>query len=275
MTYATIMIHLEPGHPNTRLLDTALNFSSRFDANVIGIAVGQPLQMMYGDLYVSGEMVKQDMQEEEARLEVAKIEFFETFKSYAGNVDWRSATVLEPLADYVARKARCANLLVTHVQSDASSNPHRLTNTGDLVLKAGRPVLVVAANADPLRLDHLMIAWKDTREARRAVLDALPLLSKTRRVTVVELAAISELADAKIRVDDVCHWLNKQSITSEAMVVQSSGNDVQTLESVAQSLGVGIVVAGAYGHSRLREWVFGGFTSTLLHPSSRCAFLSH
>jgi nucleotide-binding universal stress UspA family protein len=215
------------------------------------------------------------MQEEEARLEVAKIEFSETFKSYAGNVDWRSATVLEPLADYVAREARCANLLMTHVQSDASSNPHRLTNTGDLVLKAGRPVLVVAANADALRLDHSMIAWKDTREARRAVLDALPLLSKTRRVTVVELAAISELAEAKVSVNDVCHWLNEQGVTTEAMVVQSSGNDVQTLDSVADSLGVGIVIAGAYGHSRLREWVFGGFTSTLLQPSTRCSFLSH
>ena len=275
MNYATVMIYLEPGNPNTRLLDTALDFSSRFDANVIGIAASQPLQMMYVDPYVSGVMVEQDMEDVEAHLEVAKIEFFEAFKSYAGNVEWRSATVLEAIADYVAREARSANLLMIHVQSDALSNPHRLTNTGDLVLKAGRPVLVVPETADPLSLDHLLIAWKDTREARRAVLDALPLLRKTIRVTVVEVAARSELIDANIRVDDVCHWLNKQAVTAETMVVQSNGNDEQTLESIAQSLGVGIIIAGAYGHSRLREWVFGGFTSTLLHPSSRCSFLSH
>ena len=275
MTYATIMIHLEPGHPNTRLLDTALDFSTRFEANVIGIAASQPIQMMYGDLYVSSAMVEQDMHEVEARLQVAKIEFFETFNSHSGNVMWRSATTLDPIADYIAREARCANLLITHVQFDASSNPHRFTNTGDLVLKTGRPVLIVPADGHPLHFNHLLMAWKDTREARRAVLDALPLLKKASRVTVVELARTSELVDAKTRVDDVCHWLNEQAVIAEAMVVQSSGTDVQTLETIAQDLGVGIVIAGAYGHSRLREWIFGGFTSTLLHPSTRCSFLSH
>lgn len=124
--------------------------------------------------------------------------------------------MFETIANHVARGARSANPLITHVQCDASANLHRLANTGDLVLKAGRPVLVAASAATQLYLDHVLIAWKDTREARRAVIVALPLLKKAARVSIVELVDSSELGDAKIRVDNVCHRLREQAINAES-----------------------------------------------------------
>src|SRR6187551_3958734 len=84
--------------------------------------------------------------------------------------------------------AQCARgrVIITGSQT-VRPDTTRQINAGDLVLRAGRPVLIVPPGAEFLRLNSVVIAWKDTREARRAVNDALPLLHKAREVIVVEL----------------------------------------------------------------------------------------
>ena len=91
-----------------------------------------------------------------------------------------------------------------------------------------------------------MIAWKDTREARRAVNDALPLLHKAREVIVVEL--LDEGADktaAKARVDDVAHWLVRREISASAITTKALVGVTDQLIVLAQDEGAGIIVAGA------------------------------
>jgi hypothetical protein len=106
-------------------------------------------------------------------------QFRRVLKARADNIEWRSA--LDWPTDFVARNARAADLIITGNQT-ARPDATRQINPGDLVLRAGRPVLVVPPGAEFLRLNRVVIAWKDTREARRAVNDALPLLHKAREV---------------------------------------------------------------------------------------------
>src|ERR1700722_8444083 len=131
-------------------------------------------------------------------------------------------------------------------------------------MQVARPVLVVPAAADELKLEQAVIGWKDTRETQRAVFDALPLLKKSTHVTVVEICAEDETAAARTRVEDVVGWLKWHGVVAESHASPSTGDDASLLNAIAREQGANIIVAGAYGHSRLREWVLGGVTRDIL-----------
>ena len=144
----------------------------------------------------------------------------------------------------MARNARAADLIITGSQT-VRPDATRQINPGDLVLRAGRPVLVVPSGAEFLRLNSVVIAWKDTREARRAVSDALPLLHKAREVIVVELLDEADKTAAKARVDDVAHWLIRREISASAIATKALVGVTDRLTILAQDEGAGIIVAGA------------------------------
>jgi nucleotide-binding universal stress UspA family protein len=275
MTYSSIMIAMELGESNAQLLRVGSQLAAQFQSGVVGIGVSQPLQIVVSGSYVSSEAITQDMREIDDSLKLAEEQFRQGFSGYAKKVEWRSAIVSTTTSDYIAMEARCANLILTGVQTKPRLYTHQSFNKGDLVIKAGRPVLIVPDVTENFTFERIVIAWKDTREARRAVLDALPLLEKATHVTVVELAAEADMVEANRRLNDVAHWLQRQRIHAEPMASHAHEGDTQWLETVAASQNADLIVAGAYGHSRLREWVFGGFTKTLLHPVHRCSFLSH
>jgi hypothetical protein len=128
------------------------------------------------------------------------------------------------------------------------------------------PILVVPPEVKSLKLKLAMVCWRDTREARRAVSDALPLLQKTQQVVVVELVPDESGRDAAHgRVDDVIAWLKRHGVAAFARVFHWPERN-NPMEKLFQ-YGADLIVAGAYGHTRLREWVFGGFTGDLLHRS--------
>jgi nucleotide-binding universal stress UspA family protein len=142
-------------------------------------------------------------------------------------------------------------------------------------MQAGRPCLIVPANTSTLALAHVMVGWKDTRETRRAICDALPLLKLAERVTVVEIAVEDGLADARSSLDDVVAWLRRHSVNATPLATLSTGDDAGRLYTIADEQGTDLIVAGAYGHSRVREWVLGGVTRDLLLKADRCSLVSH
>jgi nucleotide-binding universal stress UspA family protein len=178
----------------------------------------------------------------------------------------------------VAEQMRAADLLVTAAQEGSSLfDRSRYVNVGDLVLRAGKPVLIGAESEDKVDLRTVVVGWKNTREARRAVQDALPLLRLAERVVVVEIAAAEDLPDARTRTEDVAGWLTGHGIAASARAVTAAAGDAQQLRNIASDLELdaGLVVGGAYGHTRLREWVLGGVTRDLLLQPTRCSLVSH
>lgn len=276
MTYKTLMVHMKLGHTNDDLLRVAVELATRFDARVIGIAACQPTPMVYSDGYIPGIFVEQDREEIDREINVAEAEFRAAFHSSAIGTEWRSATIYETVADYVSRECRSADLIIT---SGRTFDPHdtaRPEKPGDIVMQAGRPVFVVPRTANTLNFDRMVVAWKNTREARRAVTDALPLLALANTVTVLELAHEDERTRVTEQLADVCRWLKTHGVAAESEFVASAkGDDSYQLNAAFEALGTSVVVAGAYGHSRLREWVIGGVTRDLTIRANYCSMLSH
>ena len=171
-------------------------------------------------------------------------------------------------------EARCADLIV--VEKGKSDDIYRTLDTGAAILGAGRPFLVVPAAVKSLVADHVVVGWKDTREARRAVQDALPFLHEAKRVTVMEICEKDEMDIARNRVDDVVLYLARHRIKAERRVeIQAHGSGADQIIGLAEDEGADLLVTGAYGHNRLSEWVFGGMTRDLLSSSPICCLMSH
>ncbi len=272
----TLMICLRPGCSNSALLHFTADLADRLDAEVVGIAGCQPIVIATSEDWAIGDVVGQDRLQMQREIEAARDEFMTMPGLRSHAPQWRSHITPANLSTYVAREARCADLLIVGAMQDPPhARPARDVDGGTLVLEAGRPVLLVPSASATLPLAQVLVAWKDTREARRAVLDALPLLRLARRVAVVEIAPAIDEDAARHRVADVSHWLHRHGIESAASVSRSYGEDANELASVAQEMGADLLVAGAYGHGRLREWVLGGMSRDMLLHVERCTLLSH
>jgi nucleotide-binding universal stress UspA family protein len=273
MTYSTLMVHLELEHSNDARLQIAGNLAERFNAKLIGIAAADPQPAYYADGAFAQGLVERDRSQIEERIVETEARFRSEMQHRACDTEWRSA-IARPL-DYVSQQARAADLIITGANRDGLLlDPLRRLDPSDLVMQAGRPLFVVPPEAEFLGLKNALVAWKDTREARRAVADALPLLRKAEEINVVEVIEDdSERSAARARVDDVAAWLNRHQITAFAMVLHAA-EEAEKIDKIWQC-GPDFVVAGAYGHARMREWVFGGFTQNLLTRSRHCSFLAH
>lgn len=282
MTYSTLMVHLDLGVSNAALLQVSADLAQRHRARVIGIAAFQPMQLSYGDGgyyggvgYLSPELAEQDRSRVQTQIDAAEAQFRAALGQVA-DLQWRSSFSFRPLADYLAEQASAADLLITSAHpSGALTDSSRRANISDVLMHIGRPVLIVAPDAGMPNLHRVVVGWKDSRETRRAISDALPLLKTAEKVTVVEITSDDGLAAASQRLEDVVAWLRGHAVATEPLAVPAEGDTATQLDAIAQHKGAGLLVAGAYGHSRFREWMLGGVTRNLLHAPGRCVLLSH
>ena len=274
MTYKTLMVQLAVGKSNAELLRVTGDLAARHDARIVGIAACQPMPFAYGDGYPSGAAIMDFQNEIKADLRDAETEFRDALKASKAKLEWRSAYTTESLPYYLACEARCADLIIASVGTAGTLDTPRHTSLGVLVMRAGRPVLVVPHTGANTQLDRIVVAWKDTREARRAAVEALPILAFASHVTVVEVADESDMPAARGRVEDVASWLALHGIAAVSSAVTSHGDNFDKIDALLNKHAADLVVAGAYGHSRLREWAFGGVTHGLL-KGGHCALLAH
>jgi nucleotide-binding universal stress UspA family protein len=276
MDCKTILVRLELGQSNKNLLAITADLAHRLKAGVIGIAACQPVQLVYDETYIAGELLAEDRKQIEKQIKEAESEFRAELKDKVPNLGWRSTVTFASLADYVAHQARAADLIITGPDIGGSVFDHtRQVGIADLVMRAGCPVLIVPKGRGELNLQQVIIGWKGTRESRRAVADALPLLKLAYHVTVVEIASEADMADAQDHVADVAKWLASHGINAKAEAIAAIGPDSERLCDIARERAAGLIVAGAYGHSRLQEWVLGGVTGDFLMNPDRCVLVSH
>jgi nucleotide-binding universal stress UspA family protein len=276
MSYATLMVHLQLGQPNNALLKITASLAERFEASVIGVAVCQPMRIIYNDGYVPADIFEQDRKEIDEQTKAAEAEYHAALDGRIETIEWRSAVTYQPLSTWLANEACCADLVITGVDRNSSLfDTSRHVDIGDLVMQAGRPCLIVPAATAALALNHAVIGWKDTGETRRAIRDALPLLKAAGRVTVVEIADNQMLAASRVRLQGVVGWLERHSVHATALTEPATGDDAARLNAIVGELGGDLLVAGAYGHSRVHEWALGGVTRDLLLRADYCAMVSH
>jgi len=274
MDYKTVMVGLALDRPNDACLRVAGDIAERFGARIIGVAASDLRPPMY---FADGDFAQKLLDEEAAaidrRLSELEAEFRASVERRASAVEWRSARSLP--VPYMLQQARAADILVIGARPETLVDPISAPDPSDLVMQAGRPLIVVPPTVEWLDLRSVLVAWKDVREARRAVFDALPLLAAAKEVTIAEIPEQDgRRADALAHVADVAAWLRGHGITANTVVPEKAGGVTGQIENIAAHVWAGAVIAGAYGHSRFREWVLSGVTRHLATESRRCAFLS-
>jgi nucleotide-binding universal stress UspA family protein len=274
--YATLMVHLDVYRDNSHLLRVAGDAAERFEAAVIGITACQPIQIVYGDGYISGFALGEERDDLEKGMKTLEDQFRVALEKRARSLEWRASVTFGSPSEYVAREARSADLVIMNVlRSESWLDTARRTNISDLVMRIGRPVLIVPPHVEGLSAKNIVVGWKDTREARRAVTDALPFLKRAARVVVIEAADDVAVADAQRNVDDVAAWLKRHGVTAAALALEPKQEATAELAAIATREDADLIVAGAYGHSRFREWVLGGVTQDTLEHPGRCSLVSH
>lgn len=276
MTYKTLLVHLDLNGDNEALLKITADLAVRFNAKVIGIAAAQPIQPLFDQGVCTADIATQHRTEVQKEIAACEAQFRRTLAPCVGDLEWRSSITFESLASYVASQARCADLIITGKDMGASlMDDSRRVNIGDLAVKAGRPVLIVPQGISTLPLKQVFIGWKDGREARRAAADAIPLLEAAGSATVLEVASESDKAAAETRVGDVAKWLESHGVRATPAIAAARNNEIGSLHYELINRKCDLLIAGAYGHNRLGEWVFGGATQDVLLDPDFCVLLSH
>jgi nucleotide-binding universal stress UspA family protein len=263
------MVHVDLDGELGGRVDIAANLADRFGARLVGIAGGAPVPVVDA----GPSPAKLHAPETASLLERKRREFFAAVGSRGRGVEWRSFP--DSPTDAVAREARAADLVIVGSQRE-SSTASRALDPGGVILKAGRPILVVPEGVASLAPRRIAIAWKDEREARRAVKDALPLLGLAENVMIVEVLEEHEGDPAQQRVKDVASYLARHGI--EIIAERVRPNDVTVTGALLRLIedeNIDVVILGGYGHSPLGELVFGGVTRELLAESPICCLFSH
>ena len=186
-------------------------------------------------------------------------------------IDWRS----EPRSckELILELALPSDLVVAgrSVQDDWTLQPVGVS-PGELVLGLGCPLLLVPPAIDGLSAMRVVIAWSGTPEARRAVHGSLPFLRRAREVIIVSVGAIA----ASPFDDDISAYLIRCGVASVRLIHLAGRASVASqIFEVVDGEGADVMIAGAYGHSRLHEWIFGSVTQELIAACPVCCLMAH
>jgi len=284
MSFKDVIVIFTEARGAASRLAVAVEIAKLDAAHLIGLYVAPPITMFAGGIPYSGnvdEFKALEQIEAQARAEArTAAQGVETqlgdAASRAGlSSEWRYLEA-DPTATAVLH-TRHADLAVTG-QNDpeyVSTAPHLVES---LLLGAGRPVLVVPyAGRFGVVGRNVLVSWTATREAARAVNDAMPILAKAEKVTVLSINAPDQAAGGPaIPGADISLHLARHGVTAEASATVSHEIDVgNTLLSRAADFGSDLIVMGGYGHSRQREFILGGVTRTLLEQMTVPVLMSH
>lgn len=183
----------------------------------------------------------------------------------------------ELLLRYLVRQALTSDLLVLGQPdgSDASTGAVPAELVPMVIVDSGRPALVVPyAGTFEAMPDSVLLAWKPTREAARAVTAALPWLTRAREV---HIAQAPEGGDEQLPASAALeHWLQLHGVGGDMRCHRLPAAEVGgALLSLAADTGAGLLAMGCYGHSRAREWVLGGVTRSILHTMTVPILMAH
>jgi nucleotide-binding universal stress UspA family protein len=271
-----ILVVIDNAAVAARLLAPVAALATRFDGRLTGFfATGLPAATSYGDLASGAQLVDAYMaaqRDEAVRTEAA-------FRQELGRLqltgDWLSREA--DFTESITEVGRLYDLVVVgQLDPDADTVTPRAA-AEDLVLTLGRPVLMIPYAGEFNTFDHVLIAWNGTREAARALHDAMFVIERADAVTVIEVELPgSPEAQPNRATTDVVAALKRRGVEATAEPTVTDGTPVaDILLSRAADLSADLIVMGAYSHSRLRELVLGGTSRSIFQEMTVPVLMSH
>lgn len=270
MSWARIMVPLAGRAEDADMLAAGAAIAGLFDAEVAGVFAPPDMADLVpwmSDGMVGGVEVAAIETLKAASVEGAAMSRKRLEACAAGKKAYVGLT--SPVLPGLALEARLSDLIVFD-QASACGRSRLGQAFQDLLAAEQRPILVAR---QPIgALDVAVVAWNGGKEASRAARTALPLLQKAGRVVVL---TADESRTRDIDPQRMADFLSARGVKAEAKRAERSGEAAALILSQAEALGASLVVSGAFGHARLREYVLGGATRSLLNASGPSLFLSH
>ena len=280
MSYKTILVSLNEVGRLSELVAAAVTLARETGAHVSGLYVVPAVQVYPSVGFEAAPQVfegnRSFFKDNGARVKQA---FEEAMRREGLSFDFHQVDAHTPvIADEVVVSGRVADLVIV-----STTNPEEITGVErdfveQTVMALGRPVIVLPYKGKAtVSLNEVIIGWDGGREAARATFDALPLLKKAGKVRVVR---IDPQKDPSLRGSvagaDLAEALARHGVKAEAQGYPTDGQDEgQALMRCAEDSGAGLIVMGAYGHSRLAEFIFGGATRFGLNRLVCPVLMSH
>jgi nucleotide-binding universal stress UspA family protein len=198
-------------------------------------------------------------------------------ESHRPQLDVRDVTIESAAAlDEIVAHARMADLVL--LGASERHNRARRELLEDVLFKSGRPILLLPPDSPRTDgWDRILIAWNASAEATRAVVAALPILKAASHVRIVTVdAAPSKAGHGEPPGRELAAYLARRGVRAEVSNLDGLGRDhAQRLREAALDFSAEMIVMGAYGHSRAREFILGGVTRDLVGAPPLPLFLSH
>jgi nucleotide-binding universal stress UspA family protein len=271
-----ILVVIDNAASVARRLAPAAALARRFEGRLTGFfATGLPAAASFGDLASGAQLVDAFMAARRGEAVKAEAAFRQELGrlQLTGDWVWRESDITESIISV----GRLFDIVVLgQTDPDAESSLPRVL-PDELVQALGRPVLIVPYTGNFTVFDHVMIAWNGTREAARAMHDAMFIIERADAVTVIEVDAPGDPGTPPSRLaEDVVAALKRHGVEAAAEPTVTDGTPVaDIILSRAADLTADLIVMGGYGHSRLRELVLGGVSRSFLQEMTVPVLMSH
>jgi nucleotide-binding universal stress UspA family protein len=259
--YRDILVHVDGSPEGLRRLRFSAELARRTDANLAGLHVRPPADIWPVAPRYVGEAVEQRMEALASDSERAEL----AFAAEAAGLRNSWCSTEGDIADGICKRAVCADLVIVgQYEWQAPSEMHPLPIAHSVVLKCGRPVIIVPGDIEKLSLDKIAVVWRGSREDVRAVHDALPLLISAETVDVlVDSGAVAATRDRAVAlVDHIRHHGGPEPRVVEARdpAKPQRGADFTSGDH-------DLLVIGGSSHPTWLEFIFGGVTPSVLMES--------
>ena len=279
MAYKNLLVHVDDSKACAERVRAAIDLAIAHEAHLTGVyVIGDLPPETFESSYLLPEMREMLQQEGGTRAEAALARFTEAAKRNQISFEARTDRGLyTAVAEALVVHARYADVVILgQADPDDGGGPRDLPEA--VTLASGRPSLVIPYIGPQATLgQRVTVAWDASREATRAVNDALPILTRAQAVAVVAVNP-REMAfgHGEQPGGDIAVHLARHGIKVEVQRIESRDVDVANivLSHIADQSS-DLLVMGAYGHSRLRELVLGGVTRTILHDMTVPVLMAH
>jgi nucleotide-binding universal stress UspA family protein len=273
MSFKSITICLDSRNDASERLDFALKLARQHEAHLTGMYMTY-VPVIYYDPYGQwGPIMNQWETEAKKKYEVTKALALKEAEKEGISFDWVGYRSSEMSSALAHARGYDLTILAQRDTSDYDTDFGHDFYEG-FVLKLGRPVLYLPHHRPlPTKIERVMIAWDGSREATRAINDALPILKLAKQIRVVTIAEESKDASHKV---DIKTYLSRHGLAIELEHPESSDmSPAKKLLSRSSELKADLLVMGAYGHHRLTELVLGGTTREILKDMTLPVLMSH
>ena len=276
MPYKTILVHVDNGKRSAVRLDIACRLAKLSDAHLIGLHALTVVKLPSYAMVEGGVQVREFHERMLSESAVAAEAMFKQAVKATGveKVEWRKSR--RDAVESVPVHGRYADVLVIGQPNETDASGVEPDFAERLLLAAGRPALVIPYAGDfPAVGTRVLVAWNASREATRALTDAIPILREAKQVDVIAFNP-KDAPHGEVPGADIGLYLARHGI--KVSVSQQTADDVDVgnqLLSRAADLDSDLVVMGAYGHSRMKELILGGATRTVLNSMTVPVLMSH